>query len=241
MRWFIASMLSVGSLALAAMPFATAKAASVDNPLVLELFTSQGCSSCPPADAYAAELAATRADLLVLDFHVDYWNQLGWHDPFSLRQATERQEGYDGLLNTETYTPQLVIGGSAQAVGSSRPDVEDAISQAEAERRAFAPVPLSLTPHGASLEVRIGAGKGSGSVWLVGYDLHHTTAIGRGENDGLRETEANIVRSIVKIADWSGNTETMTAPRFGGETYAVLLQRPDGAILSAARLSPVGS
>lgn len=241
MRWFTAPLLGTAGLALAVIPFATAKAASVDNPLVLELFTSQGCSSCPPADALARELAETRPDLLVLDFHVDYWNRLGWHDPFSLAQATARQEAYDARLGTETYTPQLVIGGSAQAIGSQRPDVETAIAQAKVDRAHVAPVPLSLTPKGPSLQITVGSGAGSGTIWLMGYDRRHTTAIGRGENDGLRETEANIVRSIIKVADWSGQAKTLTETRPAGESFAVLLQRPDGAIVSAVRLAPAGS
>ncbi len=241
MRWFTAAMLGTAGLTLGLMPFAMAKAASPDNPLVLELFTSQGCSSCPPADALARELAETRPDLLVLDFHVDYWNKLGWDDPFSLAQATERQEAYDALLGTETYTPQLVIGGAAQTVGSARSDVESAIAEAEAVRKSATPVPLSLTPKGAFVQVTVGAGAGRGAIWLVGYDLRHTTTIGRGENGGLHETEANIVRSIVKLSEWSGDSKTITAQRPSGETYAVLLQRPDGAILSAVRLAPAGS
>ena len=109
----------VGAALLAGAGAAQAEAPfGARGPLVLELFTSQGCSSCPPADALALHLAETRPDLLVLDFHVDYWNQLGWHDPFSLAGATARQQTYAALLQTELYTPQLVVGGVSQAIGS---------------------------------------------------------------------------------------------------------------------------
>lgn len=237
MPWVRCLAAGAGVLLLASVPFAMATAASIGNPLVLELFTSQGCSSCPPADAYAAELARTRPDLLVLDFHVDYWDKLGWHDPFSLPAATARQERYDGLLHTDTYTPQLVIGGREQAIGSARLDVEDAMSLAKADREAVAAVSLSLDTAARGLRITVGPGSGAGTLWLIGFDREHTTPIGRGENGGLTEREADIVRSVIKLGDWSGAAETLTAGRPDGETYAVLLQRANGQIVSAARLS----
>lgn len=224
------------------LPYAMATAASLgQQPLVVELFTSQGCSSCPPADAFAAELARTRPDLLVLDFHVDYWNALGWHDPFSLPEATARQVAYDRMLHSETYTPQIVVGGASQAIGSVRVDVRDAITEAEAARRRRPSIPLTLTTDGPELRVAVGAGAGGGQLWLIGYDPRHRTPIGHGENAGLTETEADIVRSVVKVADWSGAAATWHAARPAGERFAVLLQRPDGVILAAARLPSTDS
>ncbi|GAB0116419.1 hypothetical protein Acid7E03_04910 [Acidisoma sp. 7E03] len=223
------------------LPYAMATAASLGEPIVVELFTSQGCSSCPPADAYAAELARTRPDLLVLDFHVDYWNALGWHDPFSLAAATARQVAYDRLLHTETYTPQIVVGGVAQAIGSDRDGVRQAIVAAESGARARAPIMLSLTAEGGHLRIAAGGGPGDGTLWLVGYDRSHRTPIGHGENAGLTETEADIVRSVIKVADWSGAPATWTAARPEGEAFALLLQRPDGTILAAARATSAES
>ena len=235
--------LLAGATALAdlSLPYAMAMAASLGQPLVVELFTSQGCSSCPPADAYAAELARTRPDLLVLDFHVDYWNALGWHDPFSLPAATARQVAYDRVLHTETYTPQIVVGGVAQAIGSVRVDVRDAITAAKAGAEARAPVALSLAAENGQLRIAVGAGTARGTVWLIGYDRSHQTPIGRGENAGLTETEADIVRSVVKVSDWSGAAATWHAARPAGERFAVLLQRPNGVILAAARLPSTDS
>jgi hypothetical protein len=223
------------------LPFAMATAASIDQPLVLELFTSEGCSSCPPADAYAAELARTRPDLLVLDFHVDYWNALGWHDPFSLAAATARQQRYAGLLQTELYTPQLVVGGTAQAIGSARAEVQSAITQAEAGRQARPHVALALSRQNGQIRITVGSGAGTAQLWLVGYDTAHRTPIGRGENAGLTETEADIVRSIRPVANWSGGPLGLAVAPPAGERAAILLQRTDGTILAAAVLPSAAS
>jgi hypothetical protein len=220
---------------------APAMAAPISNPLVLELFTSQGCSSCPPADAYLGELKRERSDILVLDFHIDYWDSLGWKDPYSLPQSTARQQAYDAVLNSEVYTPQLVIGGSRQAVGSDRDAVTAAIAAAYQDRAAAAAVPLALTAAGPDLTIEVGAGAGSASLWLVGYDDRHTTNIGRGENGGLTETEVDIVRSIRLIATWTGGSLHLTVPRPTGQRAAVLLQGANGRILGAAELASAAS
>jgi hypothetical protein len=229
--------LLLGSLALAT----PALAAPATNPLVLELFTSQGCSSCPPADAYLGVLKRARPDVLVLDFHIDYWDSLGWKDPFSLPESTARQQAYDSLLNSEVYTPQLVIGGSRQAVGSDRDAVTAAIAAAYQDRATAAPVSLTLSFTGPDLAIAVGPGSGSARLWLVGYDDRHTTMIGRGENSGLTETEVDIVRSIRAVGDWNGGPLHLTVPLPAGQRAAILLQRADGRILSAAALSPAAS
>lgn len=241
MGWMRSLLAGATVLAGLSLPSAMATAASLGPPLVVELFTSQGCSSCPPADAYAAELARTRPNLLVLDFHVDYWNALGWHDPFSLAAATTRQVAYDRLLHTETYTPQIVVGGVAQAIGSARGEVGQAITAAEAAAQARAPVTLGLAAANGQLRIAVGGGTSRGTVWLVGYDRSHQTPIGRGENAGLTESEADIVRSVVKVGSWTGTPATWTAARPVGEAFAVLLQQPDGVILAAARLASANS
>jgi hypothetical protein len=236
MRRFLPLLLGACALAAPAM------AAPISNPLVLELYTSQGCSSCPPADAYLGELKRERPDFLVLDFHIDYWDSLGWKDPFSLPQSTARQQSYDSLLNSEVYTPQLVVGGSRQAVGSDRDAVTAAVAAAYQDRAATAPVPLSLTAVGPDLVIDVGAGAGSSaSLWLVGYDDRHTTNIGRGENGGLTETEVNIVRSIRPIGTWTGGSLHLSVPKPLGERAAVLLQGANGRILSAAALASAAS
>jgi hypothetical protein len=238
MRWFVPLLLGVVIEGAISVPLAMAAAG---NPLVLELFTSQGCSSCPPADQYLGALQRERPDLLVLDLHIDYWDSLGWKDPFSLPAATARQQAYDRLLGSEVYTPQLVIGGSRQAVGSDEDAVTAAIASAYEDRAALPPVALRLTAHGAGLAVDVAAGSGSAELWLVGYDDRHTTAIGRGENGGLTETEVDIVRSIRPVGAWSGDPLHIEIARPLGQRVAVLLQQGDGRIRAATTLSAAGS
>src|SRR5271154_342374 len=115
-------------------------ALAADRPVVVELFTSQGCSSCPPANAYLNELSKGRSDLLPLAFHVTYWDRLGWKDPFSLEAATERQDRYGHRFGDGSYTPEVGVGGVTSHVGSQREDVGSAIDQAKRDSRTVAAV-----------------------------------------------------------------------------------------------------
>jgi hypothetical protein len=221
-------------------PAGAASAADARRPVVVELFTSQGCSSCPPADALLRDLSATRPDVLAQGFHVDYWDRLGWRDPYSLPQATARQAAYVGALGVDaSYTPQMVVDGRWQFVGSDRASALDAIASAKA---ATADAPdLRLTRgQGGAVDVAIGqsAGAKPASVILVGFDSSATTAIGRGENAGLRQTEADLVRGIVNLGVWRGESQQLSASPPPGQNTAVLLQTADGRIVGAARLSP---
>ena len=203
---------------------------------MVELFTSQSCSSCPPADALLAELARTRPDILALDFHVTYWDRLGWKDPYSFPGATERQRRYAGQMGRDgIYTPQLVAGGRHQTVGSDRAGVLAAITAAIADGPAAT---LRLGRDGAGLLVEAGAGQGAGQVLLVGFDPAHTTRVGGGENDGRTLTEVNIVRSVTAAGAWRGEPVTLRVPVPAGERTAALLQGGDGRILAAAVLPP---
>jgi hypothetical protein len=203
------------------------------RPVVLELFTSQGCSSCPPADALLAALAGTRDDVLALDFHVDYWNYLSWRDPFSSAAATQRQRRYAAALGTEVYTPQLVVDGQYQAVGSNRAAVLSAIATA---RAAILPGPaLNFVPDDNGLTVDVGAGAGSGEVLLLGFDPQHVTEVGSGENAGRTLREVNVVRSMTPLGRWDGQSQRLHVARPAGDLQAVLVQAADGRILAAAR------
>ncbi len=211
------------------------QAATPAAPVVVELFTSQSCSSCPPADALLAELSRTRPDILALDFHVTYWDRLGWKDPYSLPQATERQRRYAGQLNQEgMYTPQLVAGGRHQAVGSDRPAVLAAIAAAASDTA----VPLRLARDAAGLVLDVGTGHGAGTLLLVGFDPAHTTRVAGGENGGRMLTEVNVVRSLVPAGPWHGAAAVLHVPQPAGERTAALLQGDDGRILAAAVLPP---
>ena len=220
---------SLLALGLAANP-ATAEQST--RPIVLELFTSQGCSSCPPADALLRDIVRDRPDVLALAFHVTYWDRLGWPDPFALPAATERQRGYTRISHAGTiYTPQLVVEGTRDLVGSDRPAVLAALKTATPSTAAT--LRLTDTPEGVRIE--IGPGQGVGRVLLVGYDPEHRTAVARGENAGRSLVEANIVRGLDEAGVWNGAALILKRPRPAGIKLAVILQAPDGRILAAAK------
>ena len=206
-------------------------AAAAGKPVVVELFTSEGCSSCPPAEAYLNALAQ-RPDVLPLAFHVTYWDRLGWKDHYSLDAATARQARYGVRFGDGSYTPEMVVDGTRHLVGSRRGEGDAAIAASAGEPS----VAVEVGRSGGALRVQIGSGQGGGHVLLVGYDPQHTTAIGRGENTGRTVTESNVVRSVRSIADWHGAPLTISESEPQGERAAVLLETPDGRIIGAARL-----
>src|SRR5215469_17962272 len=132
----------IAPLALAAA-LAPAAASAAERPVVVELFTSQGCSSCPPANAFLNELARDRRDVLPLAFHVTYWDRLGWKDPFSLQAATDRQDRYGHRFGDGSYTPEIVVDGASSHVGSDRGAVGGAIEAARRGGKTAASVSLS--------------------------------------------------------------------------------------------------
>ena len=207
---------------------------AAERPVVVELFTSQGCSSCPPANAYLNEMVKQRRDVLALAFHVTYWDRLGWKDPFSLVAATDRQAVYGRRFGDGSYTPEIVVDGSASAVGSDRGEVGPAIENARRNGQTAAAVNVSKS--GEQLSIEVGAGSGNARVLLVGFDHEHTTAIGRGENGGRTLTEANVVRSIRIAGQWSGTALHLNERFPEGEDVAVVLEAPDGRIIGASRL-----
>lgn len=214
---------------------AAERADARERPVVIELFTSQGCSSCPPAEALLNEYA-TRADVLPLGFHVTYWNGLGWRDPFSFEGATQRQAVYSGQLDSGApFTPQLVVDGRYSTVGSRRGEVAAAIDKARAQAGG---AEVALSRRDGRLRVRIGQGSGSARVLLVGFDRQHTTPVGRGENSGRTIVQANVVRSIRSLGTWNGSPLDLSETAPAGQDAAVLLQAPGGRILGAARLGP---
>ncbi len=202
------------------------------RPVVVELFTSEGCSSCPPAEAYLGDLAH-RPGVLPLAFHVTYWDRLGWRDPFSLAAATERQARYGERFGDGSYTPEMVVDGARALVGSDRGAGAAAIAAAGASSAAAAD--MSVTRDAGGLSIRVGAGQGRGRVVLVGFDPQHVTAIGRGENTGRTVTESNVVRSVRDLGAWTGAPLALSEPAPAGEAAAVLLETTDGRIVGAAR------
>ena len=205
-----------------------------DRPILVELFTSEGCSSCPPADALLAELAS-RPDVLALSFHVDFWDRLGWKDPFSNREATQRQNRYAKLLDLATvYTPQIVVDGRRQAVGSDRADVEHALDLARRDRQEM-PVTLVLDHGQAQIKLGPGSEAAAASVLLIGFDRRHVTAVKRGENAGRTLPHVDVVRGVEEIARYSGTAGAIAAPvRWNCDRIAVVLQAMTGRVLGIA-------
>lgn len=235
----LAAALALGSETPAAEELVTPS--SSDAPVVVELFTSQGCSSCPPADAYLGELAKRR-QIVALSLHVDYWDYIGWQDPFASQAATQRQRAYAHAMGQRmVYTPQMVIDGRTETVGSHQPEVERLI--AEAAERPKLPVQFRRGPDNDYF-VEIGAGQNPSpapaTVWLVIFDREIETAIDRGENAGTSTVDYNVVREWKRIGTWAGQpmtlplglTEDMEAAHDG---CAVIVQAGNiGPILGAA-------
>jgi hypothetical protein len=205
------------------------------RPLVIELFTSQGCSSCPPAETYVGSLS-TRPDILALAFHVTYWDDLGWPDRFALSQSVQRQNTYArNLHRTSVYTPQIVIDGHEDDPGSGARTITNALGGARDG------VPLSITVQGAMVVVDVGAqpGAAASEVVLVAYLRHAVSAIGRGENAGRTLEEFNIVRGVRTLGLWTGQSADFrvlaSALPPDATDVAVLVQpRGQGPIIGAA-------
>jgi hypothetical protein len=213
-------------------------ATAEDRPVVVELFTSQGCSACPPADAFLAELGA-RDDVIALALHVDYWDYIGWTDVFADPVHTARQQGYARTGGWRMiYTPQMVVNGRAVAVGSKRSEVQAILDR---ERQRPARVALRLTQHGDMLAVEmrpLGAPVGPADIHVVRYRAAETVKILRGENAGRTMAYSNVVDEWDLAARWNGSEAFRTdVPLIGDGPVAVLVQVPDhGPILAAARL-----
>jgi hypothetical protein len=181
---------------------------------VIELFTSQGCSSCPPADKLAGELAHDPS-LLVMSLPVDYWDYLGWKDTLALRSHTERERAYANARgDREVYTPQVVVNGLVHVLGSDKAAIEKAIAQTQATAAPLT-LPVKITIADGKVTVNVPAAKdehSSGEVWLCPITSKAPVAIGRGENRGHTLTYTNVVRRWVKLGDWNGKAESFSVP-----------------------------
>jgi hypothetical protein len=235
--------LSIGCVAVAAY---TPTANAGDKRAVIELFTSQGCSSCPAADRLIGELAHDRS-LVTLSLSVDYWDYLGWKDTLALPGNTARQRGYaKSRGDRQVYTPQAVINGVAHAVGSDRSAINRAITQSRAQQDTLA-VPVKLSEANGRITVAVAdAPAGAhGEVWLCGVKRASAIEIGRGENRGRTVTYHNVVRGWHKVGEWTGKAASWTVSRSdfkaGVDEAAVILQeRPNGhpgRVLGAASIA----
>jgi hypothetical protein len=215
---------------------------------VLELFTSQGCSSCPPADKLAGELARDRS-LVVMSLPIDYWDYLGWKDTLAQPRHTARQRGYAAVRgDREVYTPQVVVNGVAHVVGSDRDAIENTIARTNGREDSLT-VPVNVAVDAEDITVNIAPAKDAeavAEVWLIGIASALAVGIKRGENRGRTLTYHNVARRWIKVGTWTGGQQRWTVPKSelktdGLDHLAVLVQAggndKPGALLGAGAAS----
>ena len=214
---------------------------------VVELFTSQGCSSCPAADRVLGELARD-PNVIALSLPIDYWDYLGWKDTLADSRFSARQKAYSHVRgDRDVYTPQVVVNGSAHVIGSDRAGIEGAID-ATKKADGVMSVPVSMTLSGKQINVSVAASsKGPAAkhaeVWICSVSKSVPIKIGRGENRGKEITYYNVVRNLLKVGDWNGNAGSWTVPlenisREGVDAAVVYVQNGNrenpGPMLGAA-------
>lgn len=226
--------------ALAALCLVPAPLLAEEYPVVVELFTSQGCASCPPADAFLADLAA-RDDVIALSLHVDYWDYIGWEDTFGSPENTARQRGYARAQGHRMiYTPQMIIGGSDSEVGTHRKDVIDLIDRHLATRAGA--IRLDVTRKGGTLTLHARTTTARDTpliVQRVTITPEATVNIERGENAGRTAHYVNIVIGMERVAIWDTRSPlTLDMAAGQGETVILLQSGDHGPILAATRIGP---
>jgi hypothetical protein len=216
---------------------------------LLELFTSQGCSSCPPADKLLGELASDPS-LVAVSVPIDYWDYLGWKDTLAIPGHSARQRAYARVRgDRQVYTPQIVVNGSTHVLGSDHAAIERAITQTD-RNTAIMSLPVLLSLGGGDLDVQIGSAKEhvAGEVWLCPLSKSVPVEIGRGENSGRAVTYHDVVRRWLKLGDWTGTNLKWSVPiseitADGSDAAVVLVQqgtRDKPGIILGAALEPIG-
>ena len=212
---------------------------------VLELFTSEGCSSCPPADNLLPELAKLDSNVMILSFHVDYWNRLGWEDPFSNAAYSERQRQYGSQFHLESiYTPQLVVNGEYELVGSSRKEATQTIQKALTEKAAVKIIIDKVKNDAGKLLVDCRAEGDLKRIDLVAAFVQKQAAINvkAGENRGAKLSHTNVVRAFVKQKAAASDSFTLEVPAsIAGDNWQLIVyaqQRDDLKITGAVVYNP---
>jgi len=224
---------AVFSLLILALPCA----AFAKTPVLVELYTAQGCGSCAPADAYAAKLA-DRPGVLVLTFPVDYWDYLGWTDTFAKPEFADRQKAYVAKLSLrEPYTPQVVIDGRVQATGVRTETIDRLVKEAAKERGD--PPDIKFLAGGKRVDVGSGrAPKGGADVWLIRYDPREQDVVVKaGDNRGKTLVQKNVVREMQRLGAWKGRPKAYRLPPAGEEgleTIVVVQAAHGGRVLGIA-------
>lgn len=237
-------------IAMVALCVAGASSASANETrAVVELFTSQGCSSCPPADKLASELARDPANVVV-SMPVDYWDYLGWKDTLAKPAFTHRQKAYAAARGDRNiYTPQIVVNGVAHVVGSDASSLKVAERETRQSDGRILAADVKIKPTGSGFQIDIGGVEGaSGEVWLFSTSSRADVDIGRGENTGRHVEYTNVVRAMTKLGDYTGQPMAMPVSKEAAITgdadgFVVLVQAiRDGnpsTILGAAAHSPL--
>lgn len=188
--------------------------AAADPRAVVELFTSQGCSSCPPADKMLGELAKDPS-LVALSLPIDYWDYLGWKDTLADSRFSARQKAYSAMRgDRDVYTPQMIVNGVTHVLGSDRKGIDAALERSRRERGIMS-VPVKLTRKDGYLDVSVAAAaasSGHAEVWICAVSKQVPITIGRGENRGHRIVYHNVVRNVLKVGDWDGAANTWSVP-----------------------------
>jgi hypothetical protein len=233
MKVLITTLTSAAALVLSQTALAQPALSQPAPVQVVELYTSQGCSSCPPANAAVAAISA-RPEILALSFGVTYWDNLGWKDTFAQKTFTDRQWDYArGLRHEEVGTPQVVVNGRLDTVGQSVGEIDQAL------RKAALPAGgPALTLQAGSVAIAGAAPPRPAVVWLVRYDPNVVQVpVKRGENTGKTLPHKNVVHELTRLGDWSGGPKRFALPAApDGLKTAILLQAgPGGPILAAAK------
>jgi hypothetical protein len=221
--------------------------AQADPPrAVVELFTSQGCSSCPPADELLVEYSR-QPDIIALSLPVNYWDYLGWKDTLAHVAFTERQKAYaHSRSDRQVFTPQMIVNGKKSCIGSDRAQIEKAIQYTSKGRKTL-PVNVTVNEQSGTVTIQVeetpDTAQREAEVWVLPVLRTQTVPIERGENRGKTITYANVVRGLNRLGEWRGGSARFEMPletaRKGGDAYVVLLQSTDaarpGVILGAAK------
>lgn len=224
---------------------ASSHAVAQNRPVVVELFTSQGCSSCPPADRMLGKLA-NRDDVIALAYHVDYWDYLGWKDTFASRAFTQRQQSYVGHTNRQwitqrlrgKFTPEIVVQGTDSLVGHNQAGINSRIS-AHAAAKSSAVIRLKRVGNDISVQLEpVGQNTPKVRVLLVRYLPKSTVDVARGENAGKSLTYSHIVTDIDEVAKWNGAAaHSMSIKNITTPAVIMLQEGKAGPIIAAAKLN----
>ena len=250
-----ALLVAVSSPALAGSPTHSKVAAPpappappLEHPVVVELFTSQGCSDCPPADQFLTELAK-RKDVVALTLPVTYWDMLGWRDTFASEANTIRQKAYAKVMGRSgVYTPQIIVGGVADVVGGRRDQVMAAIAAHQHDKVAI-PISVKISPQQVQIALPADKADANGTdatIWVMHTFGHANVQVGDGENKGRTLSYTNVVRDLKAIGLWKGDAVTFELPRVAlssvpHDGMVVVLQRDRyGQIIGATMIATPG-